>query len=90
MDASTLAQTPHSMIEELRKIVKRVGKEPVFVRVTEQEKRQIQAISYTYGAQGVDTSDNQICRIAINYILEDYQTNGKESVLARVLDALNA
>jgi hypothetical protein len=87
--ASTLADD-RDIIEAIRKVVKHVGKDPLFVRVTEREKRQIQDIAYSYNTQGITTTDNQLCRIAINYMLEDYQANGKQSILALVLEALNA
>jgi hypothetical protein len=47
-------------------------------------------IVYTYKRQGVKTSENEINRIAINFLIEDYAKNGKESVLAKVIEALNA
>jgi hypothetical protein len=94
--ASTLA-TPASdpssspdPIEAIRKAVKQIGKEVSFVRLTPEEKRQLKDIAYTYQRQGLKTSENEISRIGINYMLQDYHANGRASILAQVLEALNA
>jgi hypothetical protein len=47
-------------------------------------------IVYNYKRQGVKTSENEINRIAMNFLIEDFHKNGKESVLAHVIEALNA
>lgn len=78
------------MIEAIRKSVRHIGKEVSFVRLTPDEKRQLADITYTYKSQGIKTSENEISRIGINWMLEDYQANGANSVLAKVLAALNA
>ena len=88
--ASMLASNQDSMIETIRKTVKSLGKEVAFTRVTPEEKGRLTDIVYTYKRQGVKTSENEINRIAINFLIEDYAKNGKESVLAKVIEALNA
>jgi hypothetical protein len=88
--ASTLARNQDSMLEKIRKTVKSLGKEVAFTRVTPEEKGKLADIVYTYKRQGVKTSENEINRIAINFLIEDYTKNGKESVLAKVIEALNA
>jgi hypothetical protein len=87
---SKLASYQASMIETIRKSVKGVGREVTFVRLTREEKNQVKDIVYTYHRQGVKTSENEVSRIAINLLVEDYKTSGEESVLARVLAALLA
>ncbi|HEY8310520.1 MAG TPA: hypothetical protein VIG47_08190 [Gemmatimonadaceae bacterium] len=87
--ASTLAsQSDH--VDAIRKVVKRPGKEVVYVRLTPEEKGQLADVVYTYKRQGVRTSDNELGRIAINGLLADYQENGEGSLLAKVLAALEA
>lgn len=86
----TIARYQASTIEEIRKVVKTVGREVTFARVTPEEKRQLMDIVYSLKRQGVRTSENEIVRIAINFMLNDQRTSGKESVLNRVLAALNA
>jgi len=90
MKASTLASYPDNIIEAIRKAVKQTGREVTFVRLTPAEKSQLADIVYTYKRQGVKTSENEISRIAMGYLLEDYKANGHESILAKVIAALLA
>jgi hypothetical protein len=90
MKASTLARYPDSIIETIRKAVKQAGREVTFVRLTPEEKSQLADIVYTYKRQGVKTSENEISRIAMSYLLENYKANGQESILAKVIAALLA
>ena len=85
-----LASTPASMIETIRKTVKSLGTKVSFTRVTPEEKGRLADIIYTYKRQGVKTSENEINRITMNFLIEDFHKNGKESVLAQVIEALNA
>jgi hypothetical protein len=88
--ASMLASYHDDVVEMIRKAVKTPGKEVSFVRMTVEEKAQLADIIYTYKRQGKKTSENEINRIAINYILEDYRANGERSILARVIASLLA
>ena len=76
-------------LETMRKAVKQLGKEAATHRFTEAEKRAIGDIVYTYDRQGYRTSENEITRIAIHCLLQDYQQYGAQSVLARLLDTLH-
>jgi hypothetical protein len=69
--------------------VKVLGKEPSTHRMTPEEKKAIVDIIYAYKSSGVRTSENEIARIAINFLVEDYGENGENSVLHKVLQALN-
>jgi hypothetical protein len=92
--ASTLASQPDSYLPEavatIRKVVKAPGREVSFVRLSPQEKGQLADIVYTYKRQGQKTSENEINRIALNFLLADYHAHGEQSMLARVLAALQA
>ncbi|HZM23462.1 MAG TPA: hypothetical protein VFC02_17050 [Anaerolineales bacterium] len=88
--ASTLASKQDNMIEVIRKTVKSLGSKVSFTRVTPEEKGWLADIIYTYKRQGIITSENEINRIAMNFLIEDFHKNGKESVLAQVIEALNA
>jgi hypothetical protein len=90
MQASTLVSNHDNLIESLRKSVKGVGKEVSFVRLTPEEKAQLFDIVYTYKRQGIKTSENEINRIAINFLIHDYEAHVENSLLAKVLAALNA
>ena len=78
-----------SIVELIRKAVRFVGKDPFFGRFTPEEKMILADIAYTYKRNGVKTSENEIARIAVNFIVSDYKDNGENSVLDRVLRALN-
>jgi hypothetical protein len=88
--ASTLASNQESLIETIRKIVKSLGNKVSFTRLTPEEKGRLADIVYTYKRQGTKTSENEINRIAINFLIEDFHAHGEDSVLAKVIDALNA
>jgi hypothetical protein len=77
-------------VERIRKTVKEIGREVAFTRLSPAEKGRLADIVYTYKRQGVKTSENEINRIAINLMLRDYELYGEQSVLARVLAALQA
>ena len=88
--AQELASYHASMIAIIRKTVRQLGQEVSCVRLTPEEKQQLADIVYTYKRQGVRTTENEINRIAINFLLEDYRTSGQASILARVLEAVYA
>jgi hypothetical protein len=77
-------------VEAIRQVIKSPGREVSFVRLTPQEKADLGDIVYTYKRQGQKTSETEINRIAINYLLLDFHEHGEQSVLARVLAALRA
>jgi hypothetical protein len=93
--ASTKAIVSASMIalndtiEIIRKAVKRTGEKVSYIRLTKEEKAEIKDIIYTYDKQGIETSENEIGRIALKWLIEDYKISGQNSVLAKVLAALN-
>ncbi len=81
--ASTLAKDID--FAALHKTLKLIGKEVLYVRLTQEEKNQVADIEYTYQRQGIKTSGNEIGRIALNVLLADYKTNGEHSILAKML-----
>src|SRR5260221_423176 len=85
--ASTIASEED--LEHVRKILKRLGKEVLYVRLTPEEKTEVSDIEYTYEHQGIKTSGNEVGRIALNFLLRDYKANGEQSILAKVLAALH-
>ena len=88
--ASTLALPP-DLIEAVRRTVKNPGKEEVlYVRISKEEKDKLSDVSYTYKRQGIKTSDNEIVRVALNALLEEYKINREKSVLALILESLHA
>ena len=77
-------------VETIRRAVKALGKEAATHRFTNTEKETIAEIVYACKRQGLRTTENEITRVAVNFIVDDYQANGKDSLLVRVLLALNA
>ena len=78
------------VIETIRRAVHQIGKEDATYRFTGEEKKALADVVYTYGSAGIKTSQNEITRIAINWLIEDYRANGEGSILARVIARLNA
>ena len=76
-------------IETVRKAVKELGKEAATHRFTIEEKRAIADLVYAYKRRGIRTSENEITRIAVNFVLQDNQESGRNGVLDKVLRALN-
>lgn len=75
-------------VEVVRKAVKDFGKEAATHRFTANEKQSIADIIYTYNTHGIRTSENEITRIAVNFLVNDYKENGEKSILDQVLKAL--
>jgi hypothetical protein len=90
LPASTLASSQDEMIARIRKVVRTPGKDVGYIRMTTEEKQQLADIVYTYKRQGVKLTENEITRIAVNFLLGDYQANGATSILVKVIDALLA
>jgi len=78
------------LVETIRKNVKQLGKESAFCRFTEEEKSALGDIVYKYKRNGIRTSENEVVRIAVNWLLETHCSNEQNSLLAQVLAKLNA
>ena len=77
------------IIDLIRKAVKEVGKEAATHRFMITEKKELADLIYTYKNRGIKTTENEIARISVNFIVEDYKVNGENSVLHKLLKALN-
>ena len=75
-------------IEAIRGAVKIIGKEAATHRFTLEEKRAFRDIIYAYEGQGLKTNENELSRIGINFLIEDYKAYGENSILHKVLKAL--
>jgi hypothetical protein len=87
------AMTPRyrdTTTETVRAAVKIFGKEAATHRFTLEEKKAIRDIVYAYEGRGIRTGENEISRIGVNYLIEDYRQNGENSILHKVLTALNS
>ena len=86
---TTTPRHDETIVGIVRKAVREFGKEAATHRFTEAEKREIADLIYTYKNRGIKTSENEVTRIAVNFILEDYKENGENSILHKILEALN-
>ena len=77
-------------IEVIRKALKVFGKEAATHRFTLEEKQTLAKISFTFRQKNIRTSENEITRIAINWLMLDYKNNEENSILHRALLALNS
>jgi hypothetical protein len=77
-------------VETIRKAIKRRNNEAANYRFTPEEKESLGDILYELKKRGIRSSENEIIRIAVNYMIEDYQVNGDKSTLVAVLESLNA
>ena len=78
-----------SMVQTIRQAVRQAGKEAANYRFSDDEKQALNDIKHAYKRRKINTSDNQIARIGINFLVEDYRQNGGASLLAQVLEELN-
>jgi hypothetical protein len=86
--ASTLASSG-DLADAIYRVVKKPGKQPSFVRVTEREKSQLAAILADISEQhGYKVSETELMRIAVLAALADYADHGIDSLLMRVIIAL--
>lgn len=86
---TTVSRYQDTTFEQVRKAVRELGKEAATHRFTMEEKRAVADIIYTYKNNGIKTSENEIARISVNFIIEDYRENGENSILHKILKALN-
>jgi hypothetical protein len=80
---------PEEMIEKIRSAVKQLGRAAATYRFTDEEKKSLAHVQHEYEVQNIRTSENQITRIAINFILQDYELHKENSILSRAIESLN-
>ncbi len=83
--ASKLASYHASVLAKINKAVREIGKEVSYTRLTQEEKRRVLDIIYSFKSTGVKTTENELMRIALNFLLEDYDLQKKGSILHKVL-----
>jgi hypothetical protein len=86
---NTTAVTTDDSIEVVRKAVKVLGEKAATHRFTADEKDAIADIVYSLRKKGISTSENEITRIAINYLVWEYRQSKQTSILSSVLERLN-
>jgi hypothetical protein len=83
------ARSESSVVSHLREAVKPLGKEGATHRFTAEEKASLAEIVYHYHRRGLRTSENEIVRVAIHWLLENHAERGEQGILHRVLLALH-
>ncbi|MHB1357698.1 MAG: hypothetical protein ACYCZF_17140 [Anaerolineae bacterium] len=78
------------MVHSIRGAVHRVGKETATYRLTRDEKVGLVEIVYQQSKVGIRTSENEIVRIGLNWLLQNHHRQGEGSMLSLVLEALRA
>jgi hypothetical protein len=78
-----------SLVSRLREAVKPLGKEGATHRFTPAEKASLAETVYQYHRRGLRTSENEIVRVAVHWLLEDHAARGEEGILHHVLQALH-
>jgi hypothetical protein len=78
-----------SLVSRLRAAVKQLGQEGATHRFTAPEKERLAEIVYHYHRERLRTSENEIVRIAVNWLLHDHAARGEQGILHRVLRALH-
>lgn len=79
-----------SMIANIARSVRDIGKEVSTYRLTPQEKTALVEIIYYYRMRNYRLSENEIARIAINLMIEDFRTDKKSCMLSRIAEAMKA
>jgi len=87
----TLKSRHHeTMIASISKATREIGKEASTYRLTNKEKTALVEIIYHFRMRNVRLTENEIARIALNFIIDDFKYQKKDSILARVIDYLKA
>jgi hypothetical protein len=86
---TTIPRHHDTTLSIVRKAVKEFGKEAATHRFTQDEKKAIAELIYTFRQRDIRTSENEITRIAVNFVIEDLKRNGAGTVLDQVLKLLN-
>lgn len=77
------------VVAEVRKAVKQIGRFEGTHRYTEEEKDGLDEVIRVFRKKRVRTSENEIARIGINFLLEEHRLNGEQSFLTHVLKSLH-
>jgi hypothetical protein len=86
--SSTLASSG-DLADAIYRVVKKSGKQPSFVRVTEREKAELaDVLTHISETHGYKVTETELMRIALLATLADYAQHGIDSLLMRVIIAL--
>ena len=77
------------VVEYIRQAVRQTGKEAGTYRITREEKKALLELCYSFRLAGIRTSENEITRIALNYLIHDHKSNQENNMLDRVMEAIH-
>ena len=77
------------VVEYIRQAVRHTGKEAGTYRITREEKKALLELCYSFRLSGIRTSENEITRIAINYLIHDHKSDPKDNILDCVMEAIH-
>ena len=77
------------VIEYIRQAIRQTGKEAGTYRITREEKKALLELCYSFRLSGIRTSENEITRIAINYLIHDHKSDPKDNILDCVMEAIH-
>jgi len=88
---SSLGNESPRYVEDVRVVVKEVGRENSPLRLTANENTMLEDSIYDIKRTfGLRTDKTEVERIALNYILNDYQENGEQSILVAIVRKLRS
>ncbi|MDP2965179.1 MAG: hypothetical protein Q8N39_03960 [Pelolinea sp.] len=79
-----------SMIATITKSIRETGKEVCTYRLTQKEKTALVEIIYNFRMRNCRLSENEIARIAINFLIEDFKADKEDCMLSSIIEAMKA
>jgi hypothetical protein len=79
-----------SMTAMITKLIRETGKEVCTYRLTQKEKTALVEIIYHFRMRTFRLTENEIARIAINFIIEDFKADKKDCMLSSIVEAMKA
>jgi hypothetical protein len=77
-------------VRTLAQGVQELGTKRTTIRFSRSEKAALREIVHTYDRREIRTTENELTRIAVSWLVEDYRELGEGSVLVRVVAQLQA
>ena len=81
---------PDDMIATIVKSMRAVGKEGCTYRLTQREKTALIEIIYHFRMRHIRLSENEIARIAINFLIEDFKARKNDCLLGSIIDSMHS
>lgn len=75
------------LVSSIRRSVNQAGKEVFTGRFDEEEKEGLADVLYSLRKRGLKSSENEIVRVAIRCLFDDYNNKDDDSLLVKVLES---